>query len=648
MTAGGVPAGPEALSAELRQSLPSWLISLVGHLLILAALWPIQLATSMIRDSIVSVTAGDDEEPVAAMAQESIRFDTAAMDEVGNGGDSTAEAGQRVASLGSAIQTPKAPDLNVQGTITVAGTGQIAIKRPMLDVGATTSDRELSDVVETTGTSEHAGGVRGAIDRLTLEIEASLKQDNTLLVWLFDATPSMADRREEIALRFGNVYRQLGLLGVGGNGALKTVVATFGKSTNYLTRKPIDDVSSIQKAIHNIKDDDDDSKKGAVENVFSATLSAAEKFRSFRTAKKKTDRRRVMIVIVTDEHGSDMDRVEEAIVRLRKLGIRVYCVGDDAVFGRERHYFPHVFPDGFHGLGYTNRGPETAMLEGLQLTFWGRRDRFQEITSGFGPYALCRLCAETGGLFLISEELGGPRFDENILRNYLPDYRPLREYQAELSRNAAKAGLVRAAMAAAAESIPRPRDQFRADNDNTLRKEITEAQKPIAELDYRLGEMYEPLDAGAKDRSGLDTPRWKASYDLAMGRLCAMRARTMGYNRMLAEMKSLPRPFQNAGDNTWRIVPSSAEHETPPIQKLAKRAHEYLEGVIQEHRGTPWELLAREELETPMGWDWMELHVNYPPPHPPRAPKNNLQLEEERREMMRQQQQQVSHDPVKL
>jgi hypothetical protein len=628
-------------------STPSWVISLVGHLLILASLWPIHMATSMFHETIVS-GAVEDEDPVAPLQQDSVHFDTAFAEEIGNHGDSSADAGERVAPLGPSIETPRAPVLNIVGTATALGTKQMAIKRPMLDVGAATPDRELSDVVETTGSTEHVGGVRGAVDRLTVEIEASLRQENTLVVWLFDATPSMKERREAIAERFDNIYRQLGILGVGNHGSLKTVVATFGRTVEYLTHKPVEDVKDVQKAIHKIKDDGDPDKD-SVENVFGACLNAAERFRSFRTGTK--DRRRVMIVAVTDERGSDFGRVEEAIVKLRKLGMRVYCVGDDAVFGREKHFFPHVFQDGYHGLGYTLRGPETARLENVQLPFWGQGG-FGEITSGFGPYALSRLCAETGGLFLISEELPGPKFDPAILRNYLPDYRPVREYEAERSKNAAKACLVQASQASAQDGsaiqrIPQPRFQFRADNDNTLRQQITEAQKPLAELDYRLNEMHTLLEGGEKSRAQLDTPRWRATFDLALGRVLALRARALGYNLMLAEMKTQPRPFETSGDNTWRIVPASEQYAPPRIQKFAKRARQYLEGVIEEHRGTQWELLAREELRSPMAWEWQELRIDYPPPAPPRPPRNAVQLEEDRQRDMMQRQQQQEHVPVK-
>jgi hypothetical protein len=615
-------------------------ISLVGHLLVLVALWPIHFATTLFREPEVtaSVTA---EETFSTIPQE-LRFDTVAAPEIGNGGDNSSETTLRVAPLGSSIETPKSPVVNVASSASSLGMKQITVGRPLANVGVTTTNRELSDLIETTGSTEHAGGIRGAIDRLTVEIEASLRQENTLVVWLFDATPSMKSRRDAIADRFENVYRQLGLLGVGGNGALKTAVATFGKTTQFITKRPVDDVATIKKAIRKIEDDGDE--KGAVENVFSAALSAGERFRSYRLGNK--ERRRVMIVIVTDERGSDTEKLETAIVKLRRLGMRVYCVGDDALFGRERHYFPYVFSDGFHGFAYTNRGPETADLEGVPLPFWGGRShRLEELTSGFGPYALCRLCAETGGLYLISEELPGPKFDEAILRNYAPDYRPKKDYELERARNVAKAALYQAAVVGPPEKMPQPQLVFRADNDNTLRQQITEAQKPLAELDYRLNEMHTLLEAGERDRSRLDTPRWRASFDLAMGRVMAMRARALGYNLMLAEMKVSPRPFQDATNNTWRIEPFSEEKSPSRIQTLAKRAREYLKGVIEDHRGTQWEALAKEELEAPMGWDWHELRVNYPPPRPPRPPR--IQLDDDRERNMPRPQP-VSHEPPKL
>ena len=80
---------------------------------------------------------------------------------------------------------------------------------------------------------------------------------------------------------------------------------------------------------------------------------------------------------------------------------------------------------------------------------------------------------------------------------------------------------------------------FEHTSDNVLREQITEAQKPAAALDYRLTEMLTILAQGEKDREKVTEARWRAAYDLAMGRVLAMRVRMLGYNKLLAEMKGL-------------------------------------------------------------------------------------------------------------
>jgi len=50
--------------------------------------------------------------------------------------------------------------------------------------------------IDLTGTTEHAGGTDGAIDRVTQEIAASLRQRKTLVIWMMDESSSMETRRE--------------------------------------------------------------------------------------------------------------------------------------------------------------------------------------------------------------------------------------------------------------------------------------------------------------------------------------------------------------------------------------------------------------------------------------------------------------------
>src|SRR5262249_60082445 len=93
-------------------------------------------------------------------------------------------------------------------------------------------------------------------------------------------------------------------------------------------------------------------------------------------------------------------------------------------------------------------------------------------------------------------------------------------------------------------------------NDNRLGETITESQKPAAELIYKVDRLVEVLKQGEKDREKISEPRWRAAYDLAIGRALAMKVRSFGYNAMLAEMKSTPKTFQQKDSNEWRIEPS--------------------------------------------------------------------------------------------
>jgi hypothetical protein len=38
-----------------------------------------------------------------------------------------------------------------------------------------------------------------------------------------------------------------------------------------------------------------------------------------------------------------------------------------------------------------------------------------------------------------------------------------------------------------------------------------------------------------------------------------------------------------------------------------------LQGVVQNHSGTPWALLAQRELDEPIGWKWTEEFTNLAP-----------------------------------
>ncbi len=571
--------------ANMRET-PSWIISCVVHLALLFMLYQMTFKNLVEREAIIDSSMAPEE-----ILPEDFKFDATVQDQIG----SDSQVNVLSPSKAAATEAGRDPQKDLVREIE----SEVAVQKPVTDQVPQPNQAEFVESVDTTGATEYTGGVEGAMDRLTYEIAGSLRERKTLVVWLFDASLSLKDRRDAIAKRFENVYSQLGQLEVNTDRALKTAVASYGSTTQLITQDPVDDVKDVIGAVHAIKPDETGK-----ENVFAAVQTVTNKWKSYRTAMH----RNVMVVIVTDERGDDFGIMEDVIRDVRRLGIRVYCVGNAAPFGREKGYVTWRYQDGATEELPVDAGPETIAAERLRLGFWGTSGRdLERMSAGFGPWAMTRLCAETGGLYLVSEEsVKGPRFDPAVMRVYAPDYRPVRVYQEELRKNLAKRMLVQTADATHAEHVAAPKLAFRADNDNILRKELTEAQKPLAVYDYKLQQMVGMLEQGEKDRDKLTTPRWRASFDLAMGRVLALRARAYGYNIVLAEMKSTPKTFEKQGSNRWRLVPSKDIAGGPTIRKIAEKAEKYLTRVIDEHPGTPWAMLAERELGTPMGWAWQE------------------------------------------
>ena len=205
-----------------------------------------------------------------------------------------------------------------------------------------------------------------------------------------------------------------------------------------------------------------------------------------------------------------------------------------------------------------------------------------------------------------TEDTTSVRPDPPRMREYMPEYSPIREQEVAILRHPARAALVETARQTYLDSIPLPTLVFNGENDNILRNELTEGQRGMVQAQFWVDRMHATLKNGAQARDSLAEPRWRASYDLAMGRLLAMKVRLHGYNMMLAQMKSNPQPFTKPGYNEWKLVPSANIGTGPDARKAAEEARTLLKKVIDEHPGTPWEQLAVKELGQDMGWDWQE------------------------------------------
>lgn len=625
----------ESLRSNMFRDVPAWAISMGVHVVILLILGSFTHVV-LLDDPRTALTSTMDED----INQEEFKFDVTVTDQLGNESD----LNKLSPSQAMAQNKGDAPDTELDQQLEE---DNFTVEIPITQALQQPAEANLTEVVDIAGETDHPGGVEGAMDRITFELLASLKEKPTFALWMFDASQSLNARREAIANRFENVYKQLNTVNKGRFGALKTGVVSYGKSVNFITPAPVDDVEDVVKAVRDIKPD-----TSGQEYVFSALEVAMNKWIGLRTKQ----RRNMMVIIVTDERGDDIEKLESVIQFAKRYGIRCYCVGNGASFGKQKGPVEYTFPDGYKETYYNiaDMGPESAFPERLQLAFWGNAQRSRKlewVSSGYGPYALTRLCGETGGLYLVSEPpLGGAQVEYSVMRNYAPDYRPIRMLESDVKRSPAKMALVAAATSSGASNIPTPTLAFRADTDTVLRQELTEAQKPLAVLDYRLNQILTQLQLGEKARASLTEPRWRASFDLAMGRALAMRARAYGYNYVLAEMKANPKSFETKGNNQWRLVPSKEITAGPNVKKLAKKAEEYLKRVVDDHEGTPWAMLAANELSQPLGWEWKEAKIVIPKGMNGNGNEDNPRLllaeEEQRRRQM--QQQQKRRQPPKL
>ncbi len=623
---------------------PFWILSLAFHLLIIALLAKVVIDAD--EPEVVALTV---EEPVEEIVEDDIllelQFDDEPSEEIGADGDKgLTEAASQAPEL--SLITEDALDLEME----------------VHDFGEKLTD---DDFMEATGESLSALAVKGtagdsvqaasgAIDRITQELLLGMEERSTTVVWLFDQSASLMRQREEIRERFDRIYRELGLIQEAGHQAfenkedapLLTQVYAFGAQVSKLLPEPTDDLEQIKAAIDGIETD-----ASGIENVMTAVTMAAEA----RSKDRKLDRitrepkRNVMLIVVSDEAGDDVNGVGDAIRACNELQIPVYVIGVPAPFGRSETRVKWVDPnpefDQTPQWAIVSQGPESVAPERLRMDFTGTFEDLDMIDSGFGPFHLTRLCYETGGIYFAvhpnrntNRRVGAWEtksyaahlqyfFDPDVMRRYKPDYVSNKTYLERLNQNAARKSLVQAAAFTTTGTLQSPQLRFEKLNEATFVNEVTVAQRAAALIEPQLNRLYEMLRTGEKDRGQELSLRWQAGYDLAMGRAIAAKVRAETYNGMLALVKTRKKFSPAEGDkpqnNTWVLRPAESTETGSQHAKLIERANMYLQRVVDQHPDTPWAMLAKRELDTPIGWEWVEDYTKPPEPPQPRANNNN-------------------------
>jgi hypothetical protein len=610
---------------------PAFIVSLLVHLVLVIALGLIPLITPSNQVTLTVVSVPEFEKIEELKVPEEFYFSEQPSEEVGAN-----------SLQGEAMALSEAPIISEVSTIPshhdLVPEVEVATVEINNAIEVATGLHFNANVAVKGAAGEGTTGAVGAIDRLTHEILLSLEERKTLVVWCFDSTASLIPQRQAIHDRFDKIYEELGIIEAAGNKAFKkhedepllSSIVAFGKNVELMTKKPTSSLSELKSVVKGIKNDDSGD-----ENVFRTVYEVAKLYDKLRYAPPGGQpERNVMIVVFTDEAGTDQNGLDETVAMCRRYTMPVYVVGVPAPFGRKETLMKWVDPDPKYDQsakwGVVDQGPESLLPERIKLNFSGSKEEDLAIDSGFGPYSLTRLCVETGGIYFSVHPNRDVRravsrqetqafsshishfFDPATMRRYRPDYVSANEYKKRVSANKARFVLIEAAKMSQLDQMGSPNLRFVKTDEAAFATALSEAQQEAARLEPKINQLYEVLRGGESDREKEETPRWQAGYDLAMGRVLAVKVRTESYNAMLAAAKRGLKP-KEPKNNTFTLKPADEISVGSQLAKLGERAKMYLNRVVKDHPGTPWALLAEKELKDPVGWVWEDSFTDLTP-----------------------------------
>ncbi len=260
----------------------------------------------------------------------------------------------------------------------------------------------------------------------------------TLVVWFFDPTLSMEDDRETIAREVDALLKQLQKK-VEKKEDLRMAVYTIGSRT-VLMQEPTNDKKLIAQAIRAIKQDD------SGQEMSMAALQAA-------LLEFKDDTSQKIFVLVTDEAGNDVSKVDEVEKEILAQKVQFFCIGTEAGFQTTTLQKRVKYAAGnqqLQGNVTWYVGPESESIEiaaappervvvkkkeklppggvgpmGMGGSRVSNAPEDVKIPAGFGFYAPARLAANSGGAYLIIPDPETPKVPidrKKMQEHYQPGY----------------------------------------------------------------------------------------------------------------------------------------------------------------------------------------------------------------------------------
>ncbi|MCA9086221.1 MAG: VWA domain-containing protein [Planctomycetaceae bacterium] len=621
---------------DFLKTLPSIVVSLVVHVLVIVVLMMIPLAIQGGTPDIILESIFTEELPKEQIEQK-LELETKPAETLNviAGGTPSTAVGAAAQPASTPVDVQKAKVLN-EATVDAprVETMQLSDEVMAAELGEGEITGEVGAMVE---------GYGAAMGIITQEIIRMMRQQKVTVIWMFDESGSLTDDRKEIRENYMRVYDELGIAtsqdkDLRGSEQLLTVVASYGKGVTEHTPKPTGDPEMVKAAIDKVQED-----PSGEENMCRSVALVIQKYKAMAIRGK----RKLAVIIVSDESGDDGDYVEEAIVAAREAKAPIYVMGRESMFGYPYARQRWTYEDKAKKIKEDfwiriRRGPETAFPECLQWD--GIHARWDAQSAGFGPYEQVRMARESGGIFFVlpGDEANLVGRDANDKRKYdflaLREYTPLllsrREYKQELMNSE-----FRTKIWAVIERLnPESNKLLFASHDPELNirwehfplelaafreeagRQAIKAAKAMLLTNEGIGilESIQPL------RAKESSLRWRAAYDLAYAQLHTFRMRLFQY--LLAvdnHANNMPQPKSKTSNewNFWRnrkvIVPDEAQFARlkagfqlkmerdeylAMVAEEEKKSVDMLKQVMNDHPGTPWARRAEREIGDGFGF----------------------------------------------
>lgn len=619
---------------SLFKNAPSIAVSLLLNISVLTALYFVHRALPAFATELQIESIFTEEMPQEEITRE-VELDTTPAETL------NIIAGGTPSTVVGAAAQPAATPVNVQKASVMK---EVNI-RPVTTDLALPSDEMLGQEL---GEGEIVGevgsmveGYGAAMGIITQEIIRMMRQQKVTVVWLFDESGSLEDDRKEIRENYMRVLDELKIASAKdeeirkGSEQLLTVVASYGQGIHEHTVRPTADIELIKAAIDKVPVD-----KSGQENMCQSIATIISKYKKTAIVGK----RKLAVIVVTDESGDDGDFVEQAISESRAAKAPIYFLGRESMFGypyaRQRWIDEPTKEEFWIQI---RRGPETPFPECLQWN--GLHSRGDAQSAGFGPYEQVRMARESGGIFFVlpGEEstLVGQgandkrKYDFLSMREYQPNLVSRPEYARDRLTSEFRETIWRVIstlnpngdkllfqtsdpqLNIQNEHFPLDLDGFRATAAAQIVKAVRAMQ--LIEQGIALLEKVKPL------RASEATQRWRGGYDLALAQLYMFRLRL--YQYLLAMDKhanNMPAPV-NPKSNEWNlwwdrsktIAPDDAQFsrlKTAFGMKMTREEYlamvkteeaasvERMKAVTTDHPGTPWARRAEAELGLGFGF----------------------------------------------